>query len=255
MGHQQRVYWRTKTHKMNKRIYLTLGLFAIMVMMFAGCGKSNFAVAINEDLNAQITAENASADSTGTAGTLTVKEGDMVIIEQELEEGTINVQFFSFEGADDIDADADDLMAQGEPAFETDVAEGESLEVEVPAGDYMITATVKEKATGTVIIRSEPAADSGSDESNVSLRINTEGMGQIAYAEEGGSLEFDNEFPKQSAEISPQETSVYVLGAKADEGWQFVKWTKDGEDFSTDEQITVDVEKTTEYIAVFEANE
>ena len=39
---------------------------------------------------------------------------------------------------------------------------------------------------------------------------------------------------------------------KPDEGWEFVKWTKDGEDFSTDEEITVEVSEYVEYIAVFE---
>lgn len=87
-----------------------------------------------------------------------------------------------------------------------------------------------------------------------SVRVNTEGMGQIAYAKEGEELAFNDETPAQSAYFSETEATTYQISAKADEGWKFVKWTKDGEDYSTDETITVEVnEADTEYVAVFDA--
>ena len=43
-----------------------------------------------------------------------------------------------------------------------------------------------------------------------------------------------------------------MIKAKADEGWKFVKWTKDGTDFSEEPEITVEVSEDVEYIAVFE---
>lgn len=49
--------------------------------------------------------------------------------------------------------------------------------------------------------------------------------------------------------------ATFVIKAKPDEGWKFVKWTKDGEDFSTDDEITVDVAEDVEYIAVFDIEE
>jgi hypothetical protein len=84
------------------------------------------------------------------------------------------------------------------------------------------------------------------------MKINTEGVGQFAYAVEGEEVEFDEDFPTQSAVENLTEPRTYVIKAKPDEGWKFVKWTKDGEDFSTDEEITVDVDADVEYIAVFE---
>lgn len=89
----------------------------------------------------------------------------------------------------------------------------------------------------------------------ISLRVDTEGMGQIAYAEEGEEPEFNDEFPKQSAVENLEEPATRVLGAKADDGWKFVKWTKDGEDFSEDEQITVEIDRSTEFVAVFDVSE
>lgn len=90
-------------------------------------------------------------------------------------------------------------------------------------------------------------------EVTVVAHINTEGMGQIAYALEGEEPEFDDEYPAQSALLNLEGPETYVFAAKADEGSKFVKWTKDGEDYSTDAQITVTLEEgETEFIAVFE---
>ena len=84
------------------------------------------------------------------------------------------------------------------------------------------------------------------------LKINTEGMGQIAYGLEGEDIEFNDEFPEQSAMVNLTEPGTYVIKAKADDGWKFVKWTKDGEDFSEEADITVEAAEDAEYIAVFE---
>ena len=91
-------------------------------------------------------------------------------------------------------------------------------------------------------------------DATVIVNINTEGMGQIAYAKEGEALAFDDEFPAQSAQLNLEGPETYQLAAKADEGWEFVKWTRDGADYSTDAQITVEfTEEHVEFIAVFEA--
>ncbi len=140
---------------MKKISSFILVTIVIMAMLLPGCGRSNFGVVINEDLNAEITAENAAADSEGSAGVLTVSEGEKVIIEPSLENGTIKVMLTSSESAVDIDADAEDLMAQGEPAFEKEISGSDTVECELAEGDYMVTAAVTEKATGTIIIRTE----------------------------------------------------------------------------------------------------
>ena len=85
------------------------------------------------------------------------------------------------------------------------------------------------------------------------LRINTEGMGTIAYGLEGENVVFDKDFPNQSTMVNLTEPGTYVIKAKPDDGWKFVKWTKDGEDFSEETDITVEVAEDVEYIAVFDA--
>ena len=99
----------------------------------------------------------------------------------------------------------------------------------------------------------EEAVSEESLEVIATLRINTEGMGTIAYGLEGEDVVFDKDFPNQSTMVNLTEPGTYVIKAKPDEGWKFVKWTKDGGDFSEEPDITVEVSENAEYIAVFEA--
>jgi hypothetical protein len=85
------------------------------------------------------------------------------------------------------------------------------------------------------------------------LMINTDGMGTIAYGLEGEDVEFNDDFPNQSTVVNLTEPGTYVIKAKPDDGWKFVKWTRNGEDFSEEPDITVEVAEDVEYLAVFEA--
>lgn len=136
------------------KILRCMPLFILAVglaMALAGCG-GNFGVAINEELNGEITAENASVDSSGSAGTFTIEAGETAVIEPSLDEGTIRVQFTAFDGSSDEDAGVEEAASGGEPAFEAEVSGTEPVQCDLAEGDYMITATVTEKANGTVLI-------------------------------------------------------------------------------------------------------
>ena len=89
-------------------------------------------------------------------------------------------------------------------------------------------------------------------EATIIVTINTEGWGNIDYAEGEKAPEIDTEYPYQSAQINLAEPATYTLVAWPSTGSYFVKWTKDGEDFSTDPQITVLLDNTADFIAVFE---
>lgn len=87
------------------------------------------------------------------------------------------------------------------------------------------------------------------------MQIGTEGLGEISYAPEGEEPEFEEDSPCQSAfvNILPDQGNVYVIAARAGADYKFVKWKKNGEDFSTDAKVTVEVTEDVEYIAVFES--
>ncbi len=89
-------------------------------------------------------------------------------------------------------------------------------------------------------------------EAAITVTVNIEGWGHIAYAEGEETPQFDPEFPSQSAYIGLAGPAEYSFAAEAEPGNLFVKWTKDGEDFSTEPQITLLLEESAAYVAVFE---
>ena len=137
---------------MKKKTVLVIACIVTLVMGFAGCGSSNFGIVVNKDLNVEITAENADKDMTGATGTFTVGEGDDVHIEPNFEEGKVLVEFYPVDAADDVNADAEDFTPKGKPEFDVEVSGTEPIECGFAAGDYMVNATVLEKANGTAVI-------------------------------------------------------------------------------------------------------
>ena len=89
-------------------------------------------------------------------------------------------------------------------------------------------------------------------EATIFVSINTEGWGMIAYAEGEEMPEIDPEWPYQSAYIGLAEPTVHTFAAAPEEGYVFVKWTKNGEDYATEPVITLLLDESAEYVAVFE---
>ena len=87
----------------------------------------------------------------------------------------------------------------------------------------------------------------------VFVTINTEGMGGMIGYEPGETApEIDPEQPYQSAQINLAEAATYTFAAASESGYMFMKWTKNGEDFSTDPIITVQLDESADFVAVFE---
>ena len=89
-------------------------------------------------------------------------------------------------------------------------------------------------------------------EATIIVTVNIEGWGHIAYAEGEEAPEIDPEFPAQSVYIGLDVPAVHTFLAAPEAGNLFVKWTKNGEDFSTEPQITLLLDESAEYLAVFE---
>lgn len=85
----------------------------------------------------------------------------------------------------------------------------------------------------------------------ISMTIDVDGCGRFTYGFEEEELDYGEDNLSQSAYVP--YIGTHKVGAKADPGWEFLKWTLNGEDYSTDSEITVDVyEKDVELVAVFE---
>ena len=81
------------------------------------------------------------------------------------------------------------------------------------------------------------------------LWVNTEGYGFFTCSEQG--QESDDTL-WTSAQHGLAEPTSFVLAAQPGEDWYFVKWTLNGEDYSTDEQITLEVAEDANLVAVFD---
>ena len=116
---------------------------------------------------------------------------------------------------------------------------------------FLILAVIMTLAllTGCEVI----GADEPDDLRLVSVKVETEsGGGQVAVSEDGETPEFSEGFPVQSVLTNVEKDSTIVIAAKAGDGAQFVKWLKNGEDFSTEELVEVTASQDTQYVAVFE---
>ena len=89
-------------------------------------------------------------------------------------------------------------------------------------------------------------------EAKIFVTVNTEGMGNIDTAEGETAPVIDTEYPYQSAQLNLAEPTVYTFLAWPKAGNLFVKWTKNGADFSTEPQITVTLDESADFVAVFE---
>ena len=90
------------------------------------------------------------------------------------------------------------------------------------------------------------------EEASIAVYVNTEGLGEIATGATEEEAVFNEEYPTQSSYIGLAEPATYIFDARPDEGYVFVGWKKDGEFFSTEHRIVVDLTESAEYIAVFE---
>ncbi len=128
-------------------------LFAIIVLsalMMTACSKSEFIMSENTEKAMTIKAENANVDDFFMIGTLTVGEGEQITITSNLEKGAVKVELIGVPENQSID-EVPDLEI--EPTY-TDTVEVGSASL---VGDYMVKATVTEKATGTIDINVIPA--------------------------------------------------------------------------------------------------
>lgn len=94
-------------------------------------------------------------------------------------------------------------------------------------------------------------SDKSLDMNGFLVRVNTEGFGQIARTD-GEDLKFNDEYPVQSSVDHIADGTKLLIGAKAADGWKFVKWTMNGKDFSDEAVIRYIIHEDVEFVAVFD---
>ncbi len=131
-----------------------LSVFAVIVLAFSmltmvSCGKSEFSGESVDDKSMTITASKADMGDYFVTGSLVFEEGEQLNIKADLESGELTIEFISAEGMDNPDELPD---VEGDAQYTAHVSSDDEQTVSMPAGSYMVKATVAEKATGTVAI-------------------------------------------------------------------------------------------------------
>ncbi len=120
-----------------------------------------------------------------------------------------------------------------------------------------LTVTVSEEGEDGLLLTVEGGktyhfTSMGDMTASIIATINTEGLGMIGYEEGETVPELDPEWPYQSAQVNLGEPAAFTFAAAPEAGNLFVKWTKNGEDFSTESVITVLLDESADFVAVFE---
>ena len=98
----------------------------------------------------------------------------------------------------------------------------------------------------------QPEATPEDPTGKICVTVNVKYGGNIETCEGEATPEVDPDYPFQSSVINLAAPATYTFLAWPDAGNRFVKWTKNGEDFSTEPQITLLLEESADYVAVFE---
>lgn len=128
---------------------------------------------------------------------------------------------------------------------------------EYEEGEFIVT--ISEEGEDGVALAAEggetyhftPNTEAGIGIPEIGITINTEGGGTFtAVSENREDMQTEDYVTSFMVYLSKPE--VFTLAAKPDEGWVFVKWMKDGKDFSTEETVSAEFSETAEYTAVFD---
>ena len=141
---------KEKIRMKRKSLFVSIMVLAIAMLTMISCGGPEFTGEILGDNEMNITAKNADTDSVILTGTLAVGEDEQITIDSNLENGSVQIEFISSEGYDNMEELPD--MDNAEAKFTAYVSGVESQAVSFGGGEYMVRATVTEKATGTIDI-------------------------------------------------------------------------------------------------------
>lgn len=135
---------------MKMRKYLAFAVVALlaMAMIMTSCSKGEFGSGEDiTDKHVSITASNAGEKTSIVTGSLIVEDGEQIMITSALESGSVQFDFITGDGSDVV-TDPENVDA----VLSAAVGAGETLPCEIEPGEYMVMATVMEKATGDISV-------------------------------------------------------------------------------------------------------
>ncbi len=139
-----------------KKIHIfTAVVLALLTVLAAGCSSesASMSVDLSDEKTALIEMENATDDHQLVSGTLAVEEGEEVVIEAELSDGSdVLIEYYAGEEEQDID----EVPELSESAYETEHKGSGTMTITVDPGYYYLRVTPQSKSTGKITMTVRP---------------------------------------------------------------------------------------------------
>ena len=139
----------------SRKMIVFVAFLVVAIMVMSACGTSEFSVDCSDEKAAHVNADNAQKDAWVVTGSLSVEEGEQLVLTSNLEKGEVKIELFGVSEEQSIDELPE--TPEGEPVVMFMAKGTDSMSGGVAAGSYLIKATVTEKATGTVDITASAA--------------------------------------------------------------------------------------------------
>ncbi len=135
------------------RMIAIVALAIATAFAMTSCGKSELKCEANDAKNVVITAENADTDQSVSTSGFEVSEGESIVLEPALEQGTMEIALILAEGEESAE-ELPDTDVPPTYQFTAIGVEPQSFKAEV-SGTFHVQVTVSETATGSVVLRTE----------------------------------------------------------------------------------------------------
>ena len=133
-----------------RRFVLIVAVLAIAMLAMSACNRTTLTMDSTSEKSMTVEATKAAKGDFALTGSLEVADGEQVVMTQEMEKGEILVELYGTPAEQSAEEIPD--IESGEPVMQLHADGSGSMSGTLPAGSYMVKATVIEKATGTVQI-------------------------------------------------------------------------------------------------------
>ncbi|MBQ6560378.1 MAG: hypothetical protein IJL85_06070 [Erysipelotrichaceae bacterium] len=132
-----------------KRIRITMILLSLIALLLSGCGGAKFDIT-SSSKNAKIKINDVEDGTYAEISTMSVSKGKTVHVESSLNKGKLKIEFC--EAIDISTGDEPNEYVAGAIIETVEIGPGETLEVSLDSGEYLLQLTTIGQTEGTVQI-------------------------------------------------------------------------------------------------------
>ena len=133
-----------------KRFALIVAVLVMAMLAMNACSKNTLVMNSESEKSMTVEVTKAATGDFALTGSLEVAEGEQVVMTQNMEKGEVLIELYGTPAEQSAEEMPD--IEGGEPVMKLNADGAGSMSGTLPAGSYMVKATVIKKASGTVQI-------------------------------------------------------------------------------------------------------